>query len=140
MNAGVIDASVMAMLLFREAHSMAAENWMRRTQRPLAPDLIWAEVANVVWKRHRRQEISTTEALAITDQLLAAPIHIYPSSDLIKDATELALKFDRTIYDSLYLALAIRTKTVLVSGDKRLVNSLKNTNIEKYVVWIGNSK
>ena len=48
----VVDASVLTKLFFEECHSDAAERCVKRAGDLLAPDLIWAEAANVIWKRH----------------------------------------------------------------------------------------
>jgi len=45
-------------LFFEEDHSEAAEHWVKATSQLIAPDLIWAETANVLWKRHRRADSS----------------------------------------------------------------------------------
>jgi predicted nucleic acid-binding protein len=44
---------------------------------------------------------------------------------------------DRTVYDCLYLALAVKTKSVMITGDKRLVSALADGPLAKHVVWIG---
>ena len=49
----------------------------------------------------------------------------------------MALETGRTVYDCLYLALAVRCKGVLVSGDRRLVNALARGPLGKHVAWIG---
>ena len=36
----------------------------------------------------------------------------------------------------MYLALAVEEGIVLVSGDQRLVNSLKGTPLQKHIAWI----
>ena len=58
----VIDASVVIKLFFEEEHSAAAERSVRQGQELLAPDLIWAEAANVIWKRQRRGDLSKENA------------------------------------------------------------------------------
>ena len=37
---------------------------------------------------------------------------------------EIAVDFDRTFYDSTYVALAVATGTELITADERLVNAL----------------
>ena len=137
MKHGVIDASVVVQLFFEEQHSEAAERCLKRVGDLLAPDLVWVEVANVIWKRQRRGDISQEDSLGIAGQVLSLPLRTYSSSDLMADALELAIRFDRSVYDSLYLALAIRSKSCMVTADKRLANALADTPVAKYVLWIG---
>jgi len=63
MKACVIDASVVAAALFQEAHAEAARALLVADCERHAPDLILAEVGNVIWKRHGRKEIDEAEAL-----------------------------------------------------------------------------
>jgi predicted nucleic acid-binding protein len=99
--------------------------------------LIWAEAANVVWKRSRRGDLDREDASEIAAQMLRLSLQTRPSADLLPDALELALRFDRTVYDSLYVALAVKTKSVVISSDQRLVHALADTPLAKHVVWIG---
>ena len=102
-----------------------------------APDLIYAEVANVVWKRHRRREIDDDEALDILADLLDLPLEITPSDLLLRVALEMAVRTKRTVYDCLYVALAVQRKTVMLSDDQRLVNALAAGPLKSYAAWLG---
>ncbi len=137
MKRAVIDAGVLIKLFFEEDYSGVAERFIQATQELLAPDLIWSETANVVWKRYRRGDLSHEDATGIAAQIVGMPLRISPSADLIPDALDLAMQFDRTVYDGLYVALAVRTKSVMITSDQRLVNSLAGTPLEKNVAWIG---
>jgi len=136
----VIDASVVVKLFFEEEHSKAAEQCVARADELLAPDLLWAETANVIWKRQRRGDLTADAALDLAQQVLALPVVIHPSADLAADALDLAMRIERTVYDCLYLALAVRTKAVLVSADKRFVNALAGSPFEKHVAWLGSPR
>ena len=137
MKVRVIDASVIAAAFFQEQFAQAAVALLA-SDRPLhAPDLVIAEIANVIWKRHRRDEIDNTEAAELLADFRTLPLCITSSSELIEPALELALRTGRTVYDCLYLALAVRTKSIMATADKRLVNALLNTPLEKHIVWIG---
>ena len=140
MKRAVIDASVLVKLFFKEKHSEAAEQCVRTIPELFAPDLIWSEATSVIWKRYRSGELDRDDASEIATQLLGLPLRIRSSADLIPDAFELAMQFDRTVYDSLYVALAIKINSVMLSGDRRLVNALADTPLEKHVAWIGDNK
>jgi predicted nucleic acid-binding protein len=43
---------------------------------------------------------------------------------LLIQALRIAVTFERSFYDSLYVALAMSTKTELITADERLVNAL----------------
>ncbi len=137
MKRAVVDASVLIKLFFEENHSEAAERHVQAAEELLAPDLIWSEVANVIWKRHRRGDLSEEDAAEIAARIIDMPLHIHPTIDLIPDALHLAMQFDRTVYDSLYVALAVRTESVMVTGDERLVNAMADSPLKEYMAWIG---
>ncbi len=137
MKTCVIDASVVAAAFFQEEHAESARALLTGRRELHAPDLIYAEAANVIWKRHGRGEIDENEARELMADVLRLPLRITPSSDLVEAALELALRTHRTVYDCLYLALAVTAKSVLHTGDKRFVNVLADGPLKRYVAWIG---
>jgi len=137
MRSCVLDASVVAAAFFQETGTEAARALLVSGRKLCAPDLLLAEVGNVVWKRHGRKEIDEAEARDLLADCLRLPLQLVPSRDLVKPALELAMATKRTVYDCLYLALAVRTKAVLVSGDRRFVNALAGSPFEKHIAWIG---
>jgi len=137
MKTVVLDASVVVKLFFEEKDSKAAEQCVAQAEELLAPDLVWVETANVIWKRQRRGDLTADAASDIARSILALPVVIHPAADLVPDALELAMQLDRTVYDCLYLALAVKTKSVMITGDKRLVSALADGPLAKHVVWIG---
>ena len=137
MKALVLDGSVAAAAFFPETHSVPARALLGGGRELLAPDLIFAEVASVIWKRHRRNEIDETEATDLLDDFLSLPLSITESDLLLPAALKLAIRTDRTVYDCLYLALAVMNKTVMVTADKRFLNALTGTPLEKHLAWIG---
>ena len=137
MKARVLDASVVGVAFFQEDHADRAHRLLAGQHVLHAPDLIYAELANVIWKRHNRGEITPDEAGRLLADLRRLPLQITPCGDLVEAALELALRCGRSVYDCLYLALAVATRSVLVSADKRLVNALAATPLAKHVAWIG---
>ena len=56
------------------------------------------------------------------------------SRDLLEETFSIAATFDRTVYDSLYVALAVRLKADMVTADERLANALA---AHLPVKWLG---
>jgi predicted nucleic acid-binding protein len=137
MKSRVVDTSVVAAAFFPETHSRAARNLLVGSDALLAPDLIYCEMANVIWKRWRRHEISAAEAEELLADFRSLPLRIVPSAGLVELALPLAIQTGRTVYDCLFLALAMREKTIMVSGDQRLVNALAGSPIGRHIAWIG---
>jgi predicted nucleic acid-binding protein len=133
MSAVVVDASVVAKWFVAEEQAELALQLLASPLEFLSPDLIWAEVGKVLWKRVRRNQISREEAITICDDLLQMPVETTPSQTLLSDAFEIAVDTDRTVYDSLYLALAIRKGCKMVTSDDKLSRSLAGTKLAEFV-------
>jgi predicted nucleic acid-binding protein len=140
MKTYVLDASVVAAAFFQEEHEGASRKVLTSGHSLIAPDLIHTEVANVIWKRHIRGEIDAGEAGRLLADVLALPLQLTPCGDLIESALELALRMGRSVYDCLYLALALQTDSVMITADRRLVNSLAKTPLAKHIAWIGDTR
>jgi predicted nucleic acid-binding protein len=54
---------------------------------------------------------------------------IYKSTDLLEDSIDNAISYGITVYDSLYVTLALNTSSKLVSFDEDLNEKLKNQKL-----------
>ena len=126
----VVDGSVAAKWYFAEPGHEAADTILAAgiagERELLAPDLIVPEFINVLWKRVRRHECSraaAAEILALWDvdcpQLVA-------SSDLAAQAFGLANEIDQSVYDCLYLALAMELDASLATADHQLARAARS--------------
>lgn len=88
------------------------------------PDLFWVEFGSVLWKAIRRGNYSKDSADAALAYLKGFEFPTVSSLELLDSAFEIATAFERTVYDSLYVALAVRTKSHLITADERLANAL----------------
>jgi predicted nucleic acid-binding protein len=100
----------------------------------LVPDLFWAEIANIFWKAARQRRWSHSEGETAVRLVRERQIPTVSNLVLLDDAFSIASTFDRTIYDSLYVALAVASKTDLVTADERLANALA---AHLPVKWLG---
>ena len=73
-----------------------------------APDLIFAEVANVMWKLWRKGVLTNAHYAARGEALKDAPLVVTPVRDLLASAMRLERELDHPVYDCFYLALAVR--------------------------------
>ena len=103
----VLDASVVVKCFVPEIHSVEARRWQSVAATLHAPTFFDVEVANIVWKKVRRAEITRSQADAILSQVLALPITRHPDGTLVAAAFDIADQTVRTVYDSLYVALAV---------------------------------
>jgi len=137
MTRWIVDASVAAKWFFPEEHSRNALRLLSDRHELFAPDLLWAELGNVLWKRVQRREISENEAEGVLEDFLQLPIQFIPSGGLLSLAMEAALAAKRTLYDSLYIALAMRYHCQLVSADERFIHALSKFPLVQHLIFIG---
>lgn len=62
------------------------------------------------------------------------PVRWHPDETLSADAVRLAVALDRPVYDLMYLVLAQRLGTRVVTADQRFVNALADTDHGDLVV------
>jgi len=123
----VVDASVAAKWFFREPGQEMAEQLLA-IDRPLyAPDLIVAEVTNVLWKRWRTASLSPDYATGIVRTLPTLFEQLLPGGFLADAAWQWSHTLDHPAYDCFYLAVAQHLETCMVTVDARLLAAVKGT-------------
>ena len=131
MSLFVIDASVAAKwvlpdrseALLDEAEQLLAR-YARGHARLVVPDLFWAEFGNILWKAVRRGRCTQKAAATGLATMRKRGLPTIPSDTLVEAAFAIAAAFDRTVYDSLYIALAIDCQGQLVTADEKLANAV----------------
>jgi predicted nucleic acid-binding protein len=132
----VVDASVAVKWLVPESHADAARRILSPNNELLAPDLIWAEVGNVIWKKWRRREVPGHTAGNLLQDFRRYPVQTFASRALMSAAWDLAERYSRSFYDSVYLALAASVECPLVTADLKLYNRLKDGPFGERLVWV----
>jgi predicted nucleic acid-binding protein len=122
----VIDASVVIKWFLMEPLAEAALRLLDVERTFLAPDHLFAETTNVVWKKVRRNEFSADYGRRVISEigLTAVAITTISCRELARDAFNIAAVHGRSIYDAMYVALAMQRKTRLITADTRLYNAL----------------
>jgi predicted nucleic acid-binding protein len=100
----------------------------------LAPDLLYAEIGNIVWKKHRIQGLAADEANEIIEEFQDLMFEMTSNADLLENAYRIATEQQRTVYDALYIALSVREGCQCVTADEKLVNAVKNAYPN--VIWL----
>lgn len=65
--------------------------------------------------------------------LPSKPLEIHDSTCLLVPALQIAMATHRTVYDSLYLALAVELGGTVVTADKQWVDALQNNPFTRFV-------
>lgn len=100
----------------------------------VVPDLFWTELANFLWKAVRQGRCAKATAETALTSLQQRKLSTVSALGLLNLAFGIATAFDRTVYDSLYVALAVHAKAQLITADERLANALA---AQLPVKWLG---
>jgi predicted nucleic acid-binding protein len=120
-----VDASVACKWYLDEPDSDKARKLVEADDNSLliAPDLILAEVGNVLWKRRLKNEITQAQADEAVWHLPGILI-LVRMSELLARALEIAVLLQHPIYDCFYVAAAERWGAPLVTDDQRFFAAL----------------
>jgi predicted nucleic acid-binding protein len=126
----VVDASVVVDLVAPDVGTDAPARalfgkWAAEGTQPAAPGLLWLETANALLTGVRRGRWSGADADAACARLERIPLRRSDSAPDEARAFELARRYENwPIYDMLYVALAERIGTELITADQRLAARL----------------
>ena len=122
----VVDTSVVVQHFILQTYTSEAEvvlNQLCLGDRLHIPEFCLIECANVFWKEVRLRGLPQREAERFIDELLAIPFEIAPVSELLPQALQFGITHQLAIYDSLYIALALRLNCPLITVDERQLNA-----------------
>jgi predicted nucleic acid-binding protein len=131
LNRFVLDASVALKWFLPSSNELLGTESLRLLRQYakgeidfLVPDIFWAEVGNVLWKGSRQRRWSRETAERIAAEMKSQNFPTVPSLALTAEALKIAFTYDRSVYDCLYVALAIQSKSQMITADERLANAL----------------
>jgi predicted nucleic acid-binding protein len=120
----VIDASVAVAWCFEDEASPAMDAIADQIREDggMVPALWLLEVANVLLQAEKRGRITMADVTLRLDLIKALPVQIDPETTerVWRDTIALARNYGLTVYDAVYLELAIRLGIPLATKDKAL--------------------
>jgi len=141
LNVLVVDASVAAKWVlpgagepFRDEALLLLKQWLDGKVQLIVPDFFWVELTNVLWKAVRRGRCTKDTAVAALATLLDYQIPTVPSLNLLNLALQKGVQHGQSVYDSLYVVLAVEAAAQLVTADEKLANALA---AHLPVTWLG---
>jgi predicted nucleic acid-binding protein len=136
----VIDTSVAVKWYIPEAYSAEAQGYMGKGIDRHAPDYLPVEAASVVLKRVRTRDpslrLSHDEGSMVLAALKTVPVQFHVSGPLIDLAFAVAAEVGSSLYDGLFLALAIRIGGQLVTADEKLFKKVQASPQAPHVRWV----
>lgn len=123
----VVDCSVAAKWVLDETDRVQALRLLQEEKTGdvslISPDLLLAEFASLLAKRTRRKQISASEAQNAFRLLEESAPVLFEMRPLLGPALELALRNQLSLWDCVYLALALEHGCPLITADRRLFRS-----------------
>ena len=136
MSTLVVDASVAAKWFLEEVHSRTARRVLEPGNELFAPDFLLLEMDSVLCKRLRRGDLTATDCAEARLLLRQLPITFHPVAAVQDAAYEIAVRTGHSVYDCLYVALAMLLDGKVVTADRRLANAFADDPAGTHVQWI----
>ena len=133
----VVDASVAVKWFVEENLREEARLLVKQGHELVSPDFILIETANIAWKKALREEIGKDQARTIVAAIPQYVPTLYPSSELMDRALELAFALTHPVYDCRYLSCADIADGVLITADEKLCKAIEGTDFERLVRYLG---
>jgi len=133
----IIDSSAVIKIVITEQDSNIARRAFslitERGEPLLAPNIIFSEVMNGLWKHNVLLKDMNSRKLDLARASFASiynNLELSSQTELGEDAIKLATNHRITFYDSLYVALSIKTRSPLFTFDNPLKNKAKEVGFE----------
>jgi predicted nucleic acid-binding protein len=125
----VLDCSVASKWVLPEPDRAPAFGWFERYASGevllIAPDLLLAEFASLIAKRNRRKEISAEQARAAFRLMVKCAPRLFDMRPRLPRALDLSLQHQLSLWDCVYLALALEHDCPVLTADRRLFRAGK---------------
>ncbi|MBS7658911.1 MAG: type II toxin-antitoxin system VapC family toxin [Candidatus Bathyarchaeia archaeon] len=129
----MLDSNILIKLVINEPGSEKAEKYIKEALRKgcsiYTVDIALAECLNTLWKHAKlHKDLKEEEAKSAAQDLIEIydKLNIFTTREVFDEATSLALTWNITVYDSIYIAAAKKIKAILYTADQKLYNTLKN--------------
>jgi len=132
----VVDASVAVKWFLPEIYSEAARRLRNTAVRLHAPAFMTLEIGNALCKKVRGGEITAALADTVLRELQHLPLQRHPDELLFPAAVRLAHSTRQSLYDCLYLALAVALGGRLVTADRPFLQSLEQGPLAAHLCWV----
>ena len=135
----ILDSNVLIKLIVNEPNSEKARRRIREVIEEnfslYTIDIALAESLNALWKHvklHRDLQKREAESAAKDLKELYDSLNVITTRELLDEAVEIALTWDITVYDSLYVTAAKKLRATLYTADQKLYNVSKRQYLQNY--------
>ncbi len=134
----VVDASTLAKYVLKESNWRSVRNFILANKPLLSLELLLNEVLNVLWKYAvmlKAIDRSSAEELAdgVINLIKTGVIVLENSDQYLSEAIKIAFENSIPVFDSLYIAQALKHKELLTS-DERQAKVAEKLNIKVHYI------
>jgi len=136
----VLDSSAIVALFFKEELSDEVEKIVEEYSDYYTVSQSYSEVANVAWKKVRiygEDEELSKQALENAVDFIEKVCKVEDNRSNLNQAFELAVKYDLTVYDALFIVLAMKLNEKLLTTDRKLYDRVRGTDLEGFIECVG---
>ena len=124
----IVDSCVIAKWILWESDSAQAQRFASDVKmagaRLMVLDLAFVETTNAIWKRFHRKLLTLADTDQLLDKLSRIPVHVEPAQPLLRAALSIAIKYRRSVYDALFVALSEKLDLPGITADEPLHNAV----------------
>jgi predicted nucleic acid-binding protein len=132
----VVDTSVAVKWYIPEIYQEAAEKLFDSRYELHVPEFFLLEFGNFLGKKYRRGELGLAESKFILGELRNLSLTWHRDELLFPMAFDLTHETHRSLYDCLYLSLAIAIDGQMVTADLKFYESLKTGPYANWLLWV----
>jgi predicted nucleic acid-binding protein len=125
----VLDASAAAEIVFKRSAGVHLREFIGSAEKVITAELYKAEIANTLGKYIHTDLISKEQGMQILDLSLGLIDEFVDIKENAVEALHEAVKRKQPVYDMLYLTLARRTGSLLLTMDTRLAESARDADV-----------
>lgn len=123
----VLDSSAIASIFFPDKFEQLVAQRIEKYNSFSTMDISYGEIGSVAWKSiviFKQSLDPVYEALAQASEFISDNCNVVSTKEVLNEAFELGTKYKIQVYDSLFLSLARRLKTKVLTTDERMHNKL----------------
>lgn len=136
----VLDASVGIKWFLPENLSQHAHILLEKEKGFEIPDLFLIEMDSIIAKRVRNGSLNVIRAGEIASTLRDISFMTTEYQSVNSVAFRIATAYYVSLYDAIYIAVAVIKDKKMVTADKKLVRAVENTPLESFVKFLGEIK
>lgn len=117
----VVDASVAIKWLLPEEGSATARQLLTEGHELIAPAWLQIEILSIVLRAVRQKRLSHDAGTEVIETFNSMPVSFGEDAPLRRQAWDVAVIHGGSLYDALYITLALKTDADLISADAGMI-------------------